>query len=192
VAVGPNGDIYVSDGYGNARVHQFSPDGDLIRSWGEPGMGPGHFNLPHDVWVHSDGRVLVADRENERIQIFSPDGEFIEQWTDLQRPAGLCIGADGLIYVAEMAWRARDRTFTRGVVPEVVPGHVSVLDLSGRRLMRLGLPDGMGPASFWAPHGICVDSHGDIYVAEVIESHWRRTGSIPPGSHTLQKLARSR
>ena len=97
---------------------------------------------------------MVADRENERIQIFTPEGEFLEQWTGLQRPAGLFVDAEGLIYVAEMAWRAHDRTFTRGVVPEVVPGHVSVLDPSGKRVMRMGLPDGAGTASFWAPHGI--------------------------------------
>ena len=82
----------MTDGYGNARVHRFSPDGKLIRSWGEPGTGPGQFNLPHDIWVHPDGRVLVADRENERIQIFDLDGEFMEQWTHLQRPAGLSSG----------------------------------------------------------------------------------------------------
>ena len=66
VALAPNGDLYVADGYGNARVHRFSADGKLIQSWGEPGTGPGQFNLPHDIWVTPDERVFVADREDDR------------------------------------------------------------------------------------------------------------------------------
>src|SRR5437868_3850809 len=59
-----SGDLFASDGYGNARVHQFNPTGDLRRSWGEPGDDPGHFNIPHSVLVLPDERVLVCDREN--------------------------------------------------------------------------------------------------------------------------------
>jgi NHL repeat len=61
VAIGPRGDIYISDGYGNARVHMFSPSGQLKRSWGEPGDGPGQFRLPHGIAVAADGRVFVCD-----------------------------------------------------------------------------------------------------------------------------------
>ena len=64
IAVGPNGDIYISDGYGNARVHIFSPKGELKRSWGEPGSGPGQFHLPHGIACSADGRVWVCDRES--------------------------------------------------------------------------------------------------------------------------------
>src|SRR3954469_14190292 len=64
LSIGPTGHLYVSDGYGNARVHRFSADGELLQSWGEPGTGPGQFNLPHSVWAASDGRVWVCDREN--------------------------------------------------------------------------------------------------------------------------------
>ena len=77
VAIASNGELYVSDGYGNARIHRFSPDGRLIQSWGKPGTGAGEFNLPHDIWVAENDNVLVADRENDRIQIFSADGDFI-------------------------------------------------------------------------------------------------------------------
>ena len=76
-AVGPNGDLFVSDGYGNARVHRFSAEGELKASWGEPGSGPGQFNLPHGIVVDRSGRVFVADRENSRIQIFSSEGELL-------------------------------------------------------------------------------------------------------------------
>jgi DNA-binding beta-propeller fold protein YncE len=86
IAVGPKGDLYVSDGYGNCRVHQFSPSGQLKHSWGAPGRGPGEFYLPHGIAVAADGRVFVCDRESDRIQIFSPDGEYLSEWTDTQRP----------------------------------------------------------------------------------------------------------
>ena len=72
VAVAPSGELYVSDGYGNCKVHRFSAEGELIQSWGEPGKGPGQFNLPHGVAVAADGRVLGADRENHRIPVFNP------------------------------------------------------------------------------------------------------------------------
>jgi hypothetical protein len=61
-AIASNGELYVCDGYGNARVHRFTADGELIQSWGEPGTAPGHFNLPHGIAIAADGRVLVADR----------------------------------------------------------------------------------------------------------------------------------
>src|SRR5262249_34409985 len=83
LATSPRGELYVTDGYGNARVHKFSPDGKLLRSWGEPGTGPGQFNLPHGIGIDSQGRVFVADRENSRLQLFSPDGDFLEEWTDV-------------------------------------------------------------------------------------------------------------
>ena len=75
-----NGDIYISDGYGNSRVHKFNSNGDYILSWGEPGSDPGKFSLPHNIALTSDKRIIVADRENFRLQIFDCDGNFIDQW----------------------------------------------------------------------------------------------------------------
>src|SRR5262249_52037072 len=71
LALSPGGELYITDGYGNARVHRFSPDGRLLSSWGEPGSGPGQFHLPHGIAVDTEGIVYVADRENSRIQLFS-------------------------------------------------------------------------------------------------------------------------
>src|SRR5947209_5389993 len=68
LALAADGSMYVTDGYGNARVHKFAPDGHLLFSWGEPGTGPGQFNLPHGIALDRFGRVYVADRENSRIQ----------------------------------------------------------------------------------------------------------------------------
>ena len=140
MAIGPNGDLYVADGYGNARVHRFSPDGTLKQSWGEVGTAPGQFHLPHGIWCDPDGRVLVCDRENDRVQVFSPDGEYLEQWTDVVRPCAVTVGQDGLVYVAEL-WRpvqAGQGSFVHGQATEDMPGRVSVYDLGGRLIDALG------------------------------------------------------
>jgi sugar lactone lactonase YvrE len=85
-ALAPNGDIYVSDGYGNAAVHKFSPDGKLLKSWGTPGTGPGEFNLPHNICCDAGGWVYVADRENDRVQIFDENGRYETQIVNMHRP----------------------------------------------------------------------------------------------------------
>jgi len=187
LAVAPSGEIYVSDGYGNARVHRFSAEGKLIQSWGEPGVGPGQFHLPHDISVAADGRVLVADRQNDRIQIFSPDGKYLDQWTDVQRPAGLFIDRAGLVYVAELPWTRDQVSFVHGV--RELPARVSVFDSKGTLLARWGSADGGAPGHVSAPHGICADSHGDVYVGEVNESI-SHGGPMPPGCYALQKFVR--
>ena len=85
-ALSPKGEIYVSDGYGNARVHKYSPDGKLLMSWGEPGTDPGEFNIVHNICTDADGWVYVADRENHRVQVFDGNGKYETQWNNLHRP----------------------------------------------------------------------------------------------------------
>src|SRR5205085_3625905 len=131
LAVAPSGELYVSDGYGNARIHRFAADGTLIQSWGEPGSQPGEFQLPHSVWAHSDGRVFVCDRENDRIQIFSPSGEFLEAWTNATRPGDLFIDADDRVYVGEMSWLKRARSLAGREWPESRDAQLSVRDIEG-------------------------------------------------------------
>ena len=108
VAVAPNGDIFVADGYGNSRIVHFSSDGRFIKTiGGTQGTGPGEFDLPHGVVFDSRGRLIVLDRQNTtktpRIQVFDQDGQFIEQWTDLGllQPSGLAISEDDTVYVGE-------------------------------------------------------------------------------------------
>ncbi len=194
LAVAPWGDLYVTDGYGNARVHRFTAAGKLIQSWGEPGSGPGQFRLPHGVVVTRDGRVLVADRENDRVQVFDRDGTFLEEWLDLQRPTHLCQDAQGLIYVSELAWLPGNFSFRRGARDRHESGRVSVLSATGELLDRLGLPDSAAAGGFYAPHAICVDSRGDLYVGEVTWTFTLGGAAYPlaEGFHTLQKFARWR
>ena len=150
-ALGPDGEMYISDGYGNARVHKYSPDGELIKSWGQPGTGPGEFDLPHCVRVDPRNRLMVADRENNRIQFFTLDGEYIEEWGDLLQPDTIYIDDDDLVYIAELGQR------------------ISIMTLDGEVISQWGSERGSTvPGEFLAcPHGIWLDSHGDIYVGEV-------------------------
>ncbi|MFQ5997282.1 MAG: peptidyl-alpha-hydroxyglycine alpha-amidating lyase family protein [Dehalococcoidales bacterium] len=169
VSISPSGDIYVSDGYGNARVHKFSADGSLLLSWGEPGDAPGQFRLPHSIWVDKQERVWVPDRENGRIQIFNARGEFLNQWTELGRPTDIFIDEAGTVYVSELTQR------------------VSIFDGDGKLLARWGSQgQDQETALFLAPHAIAVDSHGDIYVGEVAKTF----AKVDRGPRTVQKFAR--
>ena len=182
LAVAPTGDLYVTDGYGNARVHQFSADGRLIGSWGAPGGGPGEFRIPHGICILDDGRVLVADRENDRIQVFDLEGRYLEEWLDIQRPTQLSVGPDGLLYVAELWWQKGQRSHRFGEIAADRYGRVSALRTDGTLVARWGGGPPGTPDSFTAPHGIAVDSRGDVYVAEVTHTIGVGSGRIPAGS----------
>ncbi len=190
IAVAPSGDLYVSDGYGNARVHRFRADGTLVQSWGEPGTGPGQFNLVHGVAVAADGRVFIADRENDRIQIFSPDGEFLTEWTHIQRPTNIRFDQSGRAFISELWRKVGDKSFRLGTTQVDQPGRVSVLAPDGTVLARWGGPDRCAPGNFVAPHDLCIDSRGDIYVAEVTWTFGISLGEVPDGCHMFQKFAR--
>jgi streptogramin lyase len=148
-AVGsPTGDIWVADGYGQCRIHRFSPDGKLLLSFGEPGQGPGQFNLPHSLVVDGRDRVLVVDRENHRLQLFDDDGTWLETWTGLKQPMDVCVDGEGAIYVAEAYQR------------------LSIYDPEGARLAQWGEPGTEAGQFASFLHGVCVDSRGDLYVAD--------------------------
>jgi hypothetical protein len=190
LGLAPDGELYVTDGYGNARVHRFSADGRLLQSWGEPGTGPGEFHLPHSVRVTADGRVLVADRENDRIQVFCRDGRFLEQWTHVQRPTDICIDRDGLVYVSNLWWRVGQNSFVHGAITHDLPGGLTILDLQGNVLFRWCSADRCAPGGLIAPHCLTVDSRGDLYVGEVTYTFAVQFNQVPPDSHTFQKFAR--
>ena len=190
LAVAPSGDLYVSDGYGNSRVHRFTDDGQLKQSWGEPGLGRGEFHTPHSVWVHTDGRVLVADRQNDRIQIFDADGNYLDEWLDVQRPQDIYIDAAGLVYVGELVYRKGDVSSRRGPILEEEPSRISIFDLEGNLLLRWGDSDPTKEGYFIAPHGLWVDNEGSIYMAEVTNTIGVSTGLAPADAHTFQKFAR--
>ena len=155
------GQLYITDGYGNAAVHVFSPQGEHERSWGSSGIDAGQFIRPHNVVIGRDERVYVADRECHRIQVFDSTGRFITMWSNIHRPDSMVLWEDH-IYIGEL-------NGMKGVDDAPGLGHrVSIYDLEGKLVCRFGAPEeGEGPGQFIAPHGIAVDSRGDLYVSEV-------------------------
>ena len=169
VLVAPNGDIFVSDGHepglGNARVVRFDPQGRFLRQWGGHGSGPGQLEVPHALAMDSAGRIFVGDRGNNRVQIFDQDGEFLASWSQFSRPSGLAIDAHDVLYVSDSESRNVEGY-----------GHHP----GWRRGIRIGsAKDGVVTAFIPDPEpdpdhnitsageGLTVDSHGDIYAAEV-------------------------
>jgi DNA-binding beta-propeller fold protein YncE len=151
IAVGPDGSIYCSDGYGNCRVHKFSSDGDLLLSWGEPGRhAPGEFFVPHGIWAHRDGRVFVADRENNRVQIFDSEGIFLDQWRGFSYPCDVFIDDDDIVYVAEGT--------TWNPPPDPTAPCVQIRSSDGELLTRFSSPVNA------SGHRVWVDSEGSLYV----------------------------
>jgi DNA-binding beta-propeller fold protein YncE len=145
---GPSGDLYVTDGYRNSRVHRFSKDGELIQSWGQPGKSePGEFHLPHSMAISPDGTLYVSDRANSRVQIFTPDGKFVAKWTGMGGPNDMARDQNGVFYLLEQA--------TATSKPSV-----SVRDANGAVLTRWEMPHA---------HGMGIDSSGNIYVGRTKE-----------------------
>ena len=172
VAICPkSGYLFVSDGYGNSRVHKYSPDGEHVMSWGEPGTDPGQFNLPHNLVTDRDGLVYVADRENHRVQVFDGNGKFETQWHNLHRPSGMYMppGKCPICYVGEIGPYYE---FNRGT-PNLGP-RVTILSNEGKILSRVTREPahGLGAGQFISPHGLAVDSRGDLYVGEVCYTAW--------------------
>lgn len=191
VGLGPGGELFVTDGYGNARVHKFTPEGSLVRSWGEPGSGPGQFHVPHGIVVDQHGTVFVADRENSRLQLFSADGEFLEEWPDIARPCEVALDREGNLLVAELGYRAGMWPGTTAPSWDSTGGRLSMLSPRGERLASWGGGENpTAPGDFFAPHDVCIDSRGDLYVAEVVMSAGGNRGLVSPQCHSLQKFSR--
>ena len=150
----PNGHFYVSDGYLNSRVVEFTRDGEYVRHWGTKGTGDGEFNLVHDVTVDSRGLVYVADRSNSRVQVFDSSGKFVAKWTDIGQPWGLYYFArEDAIYMCDGLYNRIVKLDTKGNV-------LGVLGSYGKASGRLDFA-----------HSIAVDAEGSIYVAEI--KNWR-------------------
>jgi sugar lactone lactonase YvrE len=153
IAINDAGEIFIADGYANARVHKFTAGGQLIKSWGGPGTGPGQFNLPHGCWIDKNDRLLIADRENDRIQVFTQEGEYITTFpSKLIGPAVMYVDDEDTVYVAEHNG-----------------GMVSILNLDGERLAQ------WGSMTHRSCHGIWADSNKDLYVVEPFEGSQGRT-----------------
>jgi sugar lactone lactonase YvrE len=138
VAIAPGGDVYVSDGYVNARVVQFAADGRFVRIiGGVKGSEPGQLQLPHGVALDSKGRILINDSDNKRVSIFDKNGTFVEAWPFPSR-GGIAVAADDTVYVSDV---------NAGIVNVVKNG----------RLVESASAD--------RAHGMDIDTDGSIYVS---------------------------
>ncbi len=138
VAIAPNGDIYVSDGYVNARIVHFSKEGKFIRMiGGVKGSQPGQLQLPHGVALDSKGRILVNDSDNMRVSIFDKDGKFVESWPFPSR-GGIAVAADDTVYISDV---------NVGIVNIVKNGKLIDSVMADRA------------------HGMGIDTDGSIYVS---------------------------
>jgi len=139
IAVTADGDIYVSDGYRNARVVEFNPEGEFVRIIaGDQGADPGQVQVPHGVAVDIDGRILINDSDNARVSVFDTGGNFVESWPYPSR-GGIVVADDGTVYVSDV--------------------NADIVNIVG--------PDGSLIDSVSVPraHGLAVDSNGDIYTS---------------------------
>ncbi|MCS6852203.1 MAG: peptidyl-alpha-hydroxyglycine alpha-amidating lyase family protein [Gemmataceae bacterium] len=165
------GDVFVSDGYGNARIVHFNKDGKYVKEWGTLGSKPGQFSIPHAIAVDPKGRLYVADRNNVRVQVFDQDGRLLDVWHNLVTPWGFHVEADGTLWVcgsSPMQWRATDNAL--GCPPK--DQLFMRFDPSGKLLQLWTVPKGIDglerPGECNWVHAIATDSQGNIYVGDIV------------------------
>lgn len=170
MAITPDGEVFVSDGYGNNRVVHFGRNGKFVKAWGKLGTGPGEFSLPHAVALDCNGRLYVADRNNVRVQVFDQSGKFLDQWRNLLVPWGLCRTEKDEIWVcgsSPMPWPQqsgllgcppKDQVFMR-------------FNPSGKLMQLWTIPKGEAgkeqPGEVNWLHAIAVDSRGNVYAGDI-------------------------
>jgi hypothetical protein len=183
MAVTPAGDVFVSDGYGNARVVHFDKAGRYVHEWGELGFGPGQFSLPHAIALDSRGRLYVADRNNVRVQVFDQKGKFLAQWRDLIVPWGFCVTKRDEIWVcgsSPMQWRKTDGAL--GCPPR--DQIFMKFNAEGKVLQMFSLPKGLDglerPGEVNWVHAIAVDSSGNLYLGDIIGRRAQKFTLRPP------------
>lgn len=171
VAVTKTGDVYVSDGYGNARIVQFDKSGKFVRDWGELGAKPGQFSIPHSIVANSKGVLYVADRNNARIQVFDLQGKLLDVWNNIVIPWGLWMTANDELWVAGssvMQWRPADTNLGCPPKDQIFLRFNS----DGKLLQMFALPKGLDglerPGEVNWVHCIAFDSSGNMYLGDIV------------------------
>jgi DNA-binding beta-propeller fold protein YncE len=175
MAIGPNGDIFVADGYGNNRVVRFDARGQFIQAWGRLGSAPGQFSIPHAIACDSQGRVYVADRNNVRVQVFNAKGRLLDVWQNVLVPWGIWVSPHDEIWVcgsSPMTWRT-DPKYPAAPLGCPPKDQLFVkFNPAGRVLQLWTLPKGEDgrekPGELNWLHAIALDSKGNVYLGDII------------------------
>ena len=162
IAFARNGHLFIADGYANARILEYTGDGQKVREWGTPGTGPGQFRLPHSIQIDEDGILYVADRENGRVQRFTQDGAYLGEWAAFGKTFGLKADA-GTMWLATQ--QRNEPNLSPGWLLKIdrksgaVLGYVEVTGVHGMDAMSNGEllvgpgPDAKAPQWFRRPRG---------------------------------------
>jgi hypothetical protein len=145
IAFATNGHLFISDGYANARILEYTADGKKIREWGAPGTGPGQFRLPHSIQIDEDGIVYVADRENGRVQRFTQGGTYLGEWAAFGKTFSLRVQS-GAVWLAT---QPRD-------LPNLSPGWLMKIDPKTGSLL--------GYVEVTGVHGMDAMPNGEVMV----------------------------
>jgi DNA-binding beta-propeller fold protein YncE len=178
VAWDSEGNIYITDGYVNSRVAKYSKDGDWVKSWGEPGTGPGQFNTPHAIAIDRNNNVYVGDRGNRRVQVFDTDGKFLRMFTvDVPVPPGTVpvngntpTGANAGIGAPNSLCIPPGNSQVMFLGESTFPGRLFKITLDGKVLGVIGR-SGRNLKQFSGVHQLACPSETEVYAAET--SNWR-------------------
>jgi peptidylamidoglycolate lyase len=174
ISVLHNGNLVVTDGYGNNRVVLLDKNGKFIKQVGkgagakaDKGNGPGEWNLPHQAAVTAEDSIFIVDRENKRIQVFDKDLNYVRQFANAGwNPWDIAIARKGTDRIAAVADHATEQI------------HVISLD-DGKILWTTGKP-GQGPGEFDWVHGMAIDSRGAIYAADTYGQRVQKFAPVSP------------
>jgi DNA-binding beta-propeller fold protein YncE len=175
MALAPNGDVFISDGYGNNRVVHFDKSGKFIRSWGTLGTGAQNFSIPHAIDIDSKGRLYVADRNNVRVQVFNATGKLLDSWANIVVPWGFWISAKDEIWVcgsSPMPWRNDAKYPTAPLSCPPKDQLFMKFDPNGKVTQLWTVPKGEDdkeqPGDLNWLHCLALDSKGNIYAGDII------------------------